>query len=47
VRHAPTIGLHRFLVKDIEELEVGNNIQSQVKTELQKNPARVLPARAV
>jgi ATP-dependent Lon protease len=29
--------LHKVLVKDLEVLEVGNKIQSQVKTELQKN----------
>ncbi len=29
--------LHKILVKDLEVLEVGNKIQSQVKTELQKN----------
>jgi ATP-dependent Lon protease len=29
--------VHRQLVKDLEVLEVGNRIQSQVKTELQKN----------
>jgi ATP-dependent Lon protease len=29
--------VHKILVKDLEVLEVGNKIQSQVKTELQKN----------
>ncbi len=29
--------VHKLLVKDLEVLEVGNKIQSQVKTELQKN----------
>ena len=29
--------LNKVLVKDLEVLEVGNKIQSQVKTELQKN----------
>jgi ATP-dependent Lon protease len=29
--------IHKILVKDLEVLEVGNRIQSQVKTELQKN----------
>ena len=29
--------VHKVLVKDLEVLEVGNKIQSQVKTELQKN----------
>jgi ATP-dependent Lon protease len=29
--------VHKILIKDLEVLEVGNKIQSQVKTELQKN----------
>src|SRR5262249_3918749 len=32
--------LNKVLVKDLEVLEVGNKIQSQVKTELQKNQRR-------
>jgi ATP-dependent Lon protease len=35
--HARLDRLHKILVKDLEVLEVGNKIQSQVKTELQKN----------
>ncbi len=38
--------LNRILIKELEVLELGSKIQSQVQSEVGTEPARILPARA-
>ena len=38
--------LNRILIKELEVLELGSKIQSQVQSEVGQEPARILPARA-